>query len=139
MSRYVLLVAGSEKMEHLGVIAPGQQTRLRDTRMRREEIMWPEHRPLMGSVLETFQRRKEGSLPRSGCGGRKVRPCFLRVALKPVNEYYAAKTDQPSGLCTSYRDTHSTLAPMGLLMVENPKWLISGRWVVLADLERIRL
>ncbi len=53
MSGYVLLVAGSKEIEDLGIIAPRQETRMRDTRMGRQEIVRPEDRPVMGFVLET--------------------------------------------------------------------------------------
>jgi len=53
MSRYVLLVASAKKIEDLGVIAPGQETRLRNTGMLGEKIIRPEYRPLVWVILET--------------------------------------------------------------------------------------
>ena len=51
MSRYVLLVASSKEVEDLGVIAPGQETCVRDARMAREEIVGPENGRLTSVAL----------------------------------------------------------------------------------------
>ena len=52
MSRYVLLVASFKEIEDSGVIAPLQETRMRDTSIGRQEIIRPKHRALTGFVVE---------------------------------------------------------------------------------------